>query len=34
MERTNAVTRPEKNESLMSGSVTVRKTVKLSAPMS
>ena len=34
MLRTNAVTRPERNESLMSGSVTVINTRKLSAPMS
>ena len=34
MERTNAVTRPLRNESLISGSVTVMNTLKLSAPMS
>ena len=34
MLRTKAVTRPERKESLMSGSVTVMKTLKLSAPMS
>ena len=34
MERTKAVTRPERKESLMRGSVTVMNTWKLFAPMS
>ena len=34
MLRTNAVTRPLRKESLISGSVTVMKTRKLLAPMS
>ena len=34
IDRTNAVTSPERNESLISGSVTVMNTLKLSAPMS